>query len=258
MSTVAQRPDGERLPWLEPFAEPRGRRARRRGLIAAAGGAAALIAALSAGYWLGERRLLEPAPRAVSPDKGGDIAIAPVAPLPARPEPPLPATREAAVPRAPAVSEPIAKPDPAPAASPRPAARKRPPKIRREAPGRRAYEAVRAEQEARSQQQPVVSAQPAPVPVARVWPRLPSPGPPGQVIQLGAFSHPDRAYNAYRARLARYPALRAMPRVIVPIAPDSADGRMLYVLRLGTRSRNQSKSLCRSLKRRGDHCIVIG
>jgi hypothetical protein len=44
----------------------------------------------------------------------------------------------------------------------------------------------------------------------------------------------------------------------VPIVPSSAGGRMLYVLRLGTTSRNQSKSLCRSLKRRGEHCIVIG
>lgn len=257
MSSVAQRADSERLPWLEPFAERRARPGRRRGLLAAVGGGAALLAALAAGYWLGERRVLDPEPRSAPQARGTDVAIAPIVPAtpaPTRPEPPLPAVRDPAAPPAPAVTPPVAKADPEPDAKPRLAARKRP-KLRREAPSRRSYEAVRARQEARAAP---LAATAAPRPTLRVWPRLPSPGPPGQVIQLGAFSHPDRAYNAYRARLARYPALRSMPRVIVPIAPSSADGRMLYVLRLGTRSRNQSKSLCRSLKRRGDHCIVIG
>jgi hypothetical protein len=255
MSTVAQRADSERLPWLEPFAERRARPVRRRGLFAALGGGAALVAALAAGYWLGERRVLDPQPVSAPEVRGGDTAIVPVTPAPTRPEPPLPAAREPAVPPAPTIAPPVAKAEPAPVAKPRPAARTRPPKIRREAPTRSSYENVRARQESRAEP-PAVTV--APAPTARVWPRLPSPGPPGQVIQLGAFSHPDRAYSAYRARLARYPALRSMPRVIVPIAPESADGRMLYVLRLGTLSRNQSKSLCRSLKRRGDHCIVIG
>ena len=258
MSTVAQRADSERLPWLEPFAERRARPVRRRGLFAALGGGAALVAALAAGYWLGERRVLDPEPRPAPQASGGDVAIAPIVPVtpaPTRPEPPLSAAREPAMPPPAAIAPPAAKAEPAPVAKPRPAARKRPPKIRRESPTRSSYETVRARQEKRAEP-PAVTV--APAPTARVWPRLPSPGPPGQVIQLGAFSHPDRAYSAYRARLARYPALRSMPRVIVPIAPSSADGRMLYVLRLGTRSRNQSKSLCRSLKRRGDHCIVIG
>ena len=258
MSSVAQRADSERLPWLEPFAERRTRSTRRRRLLAALGGGAAIVAALAAGYWLGERRVLDPEPRSAPQARGGNVAIAPLAPVtpaPARPEPPLPAAREPAVPQAQAVTPPAAKAEPAATPAPRPAARKRQPKLRREAPSRRSYENVRARQEARAEA-PTITA--ATRPTARVWPRLPSPGPPGQVIQLGAFSHPDRAYSAYRARLARYPALRSMPRVIVPIAPQSADGRMLYVLRLGTRSRNQSKSLCRTLKRHGDHCIVIG
>ena len=86
---------------------------------------------------------------------------------------------------------------------------------------------------------------------------MPSPGPAGQVIQLGAFSTPTRASNAYSTRIARYPLLARMPRVIVPVV-TKPDGRVLYVLRLGTTSRQQSKTVCRNLRASGDHCLVIG
>jgi hypothetical protein len=107
----------------------------------------------------------------------------------------------------------------------------------------------------RSAQEPKAAA--APKPVSRPWPKMPSPGPAGQVIQLGAFSTPTRASNAYYARIARYKALGSMPRVIVPVV-TKPDGRVLYVLRLGTTSRQQSKTVCRNLRRSGDHCLVIG
>ena len=107
----------------------------------------------------------------------------------------------------------------------------------------------------RSAQEPKAAA--APKPVSRPWPKMPSPGPAGQVIQLGAFTTPTRASNAYYARIARYKALGSMPRVIVPVA-TKPDGRVLYVLRLGTTSREQSKMVCRNLRRSGDHCLVIG
>jgi hypothetical protein len=86
---------------------------------------------------------------------------------------------------------------------------------------------------------------------------MPSPGPAGQVIQLGAFTTPARASNAYQQRVARYPALGRMPRVVVPVITKPG-GRILYVLRLGTTSRQQSKTVCRNLQRSGDHCLVIG
>ena len=93
--------------------------------------------------------------------------------------------------------------------------------------------------------------------LSRPWPKMPSPGPAGQVIQLGAFSTATRASNAYSTRIARYPLLARMPRVIVPVV-TKPDGRVLYVLRLGTTSRQQSKTVCRNLRASGDHCLVIG
>ena len=48
-----------------------------------------------------------------------------------------------------------------------------------------------------------------------------------------------------------------MPQVVVPIITQPR-GEILYVLRLGTRSREQSKVVCGNLKRSGDHCLVIG
>ena len=86
---------------------------------------------------------------------------------------------------------------------------------------------------------------------------MPSPGPAGQVIQLGAFRTPTGASNAYASRIARYPTLARMPRVIVPVV-TKPDGRVLYVLRLGTTSRQESRTVCRNLRRSGDHCLVIG
>lgn len=270
VSTMARSGDNERLPWLEPYRERRARpAARRQGrLLAALGGGLALIAALAGGYWLGERRVFDrPAPSSsASNGAPGNIAIVPVAPPPSAAEPPLPAVREPIQPPAPTVAVPAARSDPSAAVAPpkrKATGKRRPPVSRRAQPARDSFDAVRARQEG-SATVPASARSPAfafPVqsrPAPRVWPRLPSPGPAGRVIQLGAFSHPDRAYSAYRARLASYPGLHSMPRVIVPIAPQSAGGKIYYVLRLGTNSRNQSKSVCRSIKRRGDHCIVIG
>ena len=86
---------------------------------------------------------------------------------------------------------------------------------------------------------------------------MPSPGPAGQVIQLGAFRNPARANAALRRRLARYPSLGQMPRVVVPVITRPR-GQVLYVLRLGTTSRQQSAIVCKNLRASGDHCLVIG
>ena len=80
------------------------------------------------------------------------------------------------------------------------------------------------------------------------------PGPPGQVIQLGAF---QKIATANRAYVARYPLLRSMPRVIVPIT-TTPSGRTLYALRVGTASRQQSGIVCRNLRASGEQCLVIG
>jgi hypothetical protein len=244
--------DEDRLPWLEPYRDTRkpGAPLPRRGYgkPLGLGLVAALVLAVGAGgYWLGQRSDM-PAPTPPS------ATIALPAPKPALKPAPV------QVAEAPPVEPPpvVEQAPPAPAKVSRPAAtrkksaarkRVRPRKIRSAGIETEQLNAVRAAQE-----------RPAPKPrqpVSRPWPKMPSPGPAGQVIQLGAFSTPSRASRAYQARIARYPLLGRMPRVIVPVATRPT-GRVLYVLRLGTTSRQQSKTVCRNLRRSGDHCLVIG
>jgi hypothetical protein len=235
--------DGDRLPWLEPYREIKapGKPLPRRGYlrpIAVGAAMGLLIAVGGAGYWLGQRG---DQPQSSVQQPSATVALPPPKPAPVK------------VPEAPPAMEPVIE-DPAPASpaeadKPAPAkkiAKRKPPprkKIRSAGIERRRLNAVRAAQDRR------VSARP--------WPKMPSPGPPGRVIQLGAFSTPVRAHSAYSARIARYPTLATMPRVVVPVV-TKPDGRVLYVLRLGTASRQQSKTVCRNLRASGDHCLVIG
>ena len=237
--------DEERLPWLEPYRETMAQKARvaRRshgGLVAVVTGLAVLFAA-GGGYWLGQRMPATPPP--------SDIALAPVTPTPVQPAAPAVPARIAEAP-APAKAEtaPVAKKVVAASTRkpPRRAVRQR--KIRNAGLESARIREVRAAQERASA--------PRPVAAARAWPRMPSPGPAGQVIQLGAFKNPARANAAYRSRLARYPMLGSMPRVVVPVATKPR-GQILYVLRLGTTSRQQSRIVCRNLRASGDHCLVI-
>jgi hypothetical protein len=193
-----------------------------------------ISAALAGGYWIGQRD-----------GAGGPVAEAPAAstPLPvalatpAAPQPAVAPTHTAAS----AAS--VAAPTRRIASKP----------VRKKSVQRRAkihsagVETAAIDKVKEQQGEPVAP---------RVWPKLPSPGPAGQVIQLGAYSHPDVAYAAYRRRIARYPGLGRMPRVIVPVVRPGGD--FLYVLRLGAGSRSQARVVCRNLKRSGDPCVVIG
>ena len=232
--------DGDRLPWLEPYRETMAqkRRVARRshgGLTALVGALVLIIAAAGGGYWLGQRgdptSVRQPsATIALPPAKPAPVEIAEAAPPAAQatvePTPIEPAADEA--------SEPA-----------KPAAKRKPPrkKIRTAGVQKSRLNAVRAAQERQARSRP--------------WPKMPSPGPAGQVIQLGAFSTPVRANSAYSSRVSRYPILARMPRVVVPVITKPS-GRVLYVLRLGTTSRDQSKTVCRNLRASGDHCLVIG
>ncbi len=240
--------DSERLPWLEPFSEPAAKLAaarakpvrpapqpRSRTALWLVAVIALLVAAGGGGYWLGQRgERSEPAPVAES---------RPVVSLPQAPPPAAPPVENtiAAAPEIESAPEPIAQPEP-----PKPAVeRAKPPprkaKVRRADTRRTQYDRVVAKQRQ----------------AARTWPKMPSPGPAGQVVQLGAFSNRARAQAAYRERTARYPLLAGMPQVIVPVITRPR-GQVLYVLRLGTRTREQSQIVCRNLRRSGDHCLVIG
>ena len=238
--------DSERLPWLEPYSEPAAKPAAVRpkrppapkagpnGALWGIGALALLAAAAGGGYWLGQREGARPAAPTAQTSP-----VIPVTPAPA-PEP-LPA------PELEAAAEPEPAPEPAvQSEKPRPAERATP------APRRKAE--VRRADARRPQFDRVVVKQREAV---RTWPKMPSPGPAGQVVQLGAFSNRARAEAAYRERVARYPLLSGMPQVIVPIITRPR-GQVLYVLRLGTRTREQSQIVCRNLQRSGDHCLVIG
>ena len=259
--------DEERLPWLEPYRDaiakrppPRAKRMTRgAGLVV--GGVAAVAAALTAGYYVGQdERTPRPAERISMAE--APVTVAPVAP-PVAPPVTIPPPVAASTPVAPVVQEePSAKPDSSPRAT-----RKNVHTVASN-PDRRAarQRAVRnaAIERARSREMRAERQRAAEIVQVRVvrqsihpWPKMPSPGPAGQVVQLGAFRTEGRALVAYRLRLARYPVLSSMPRVVVPVITKSR-GQVLYVLRLGTSSRQQSSIVCRNLRTSGDHCIVIG
>lgn len=233
--------DEDRLPWLEPYRESKapGRPLPRRGHgrpLALGAGLGLLLAVGAGGYWLGQRNdaPVQPRPSAtitLPPAKPAPVQVAEAPPAPeptvAEPAPPAPAKVE--------------RPKPAKKASSRRASPRK--KIRSAGIQKSRYNAVRAAQERRT--------------ASRPWPKMPSPGPAGQVIQLGAFTTAARANNAYSLRVARYPALARMPKVVVPVI-TKPDRRVLYVLRLGTTSRQHSKTVCRNLRASGDHCLVIG
>ena len=243
---TGQDADSERLPWLEPYRQPieaqRRKAARSHGpLLAYAFGLLLLSAVGIGGYWLGQRGSVANQPR---PEVQVAQRNPPPEPFPkiatAGTEAASPATEPEAAPPASAAeaSKPSAKAHAPVRKAHRPAAKK---KIRHANTKRTQYDRVLAKQRE----------------AAKTWPKMPSPGPAGQVIQLGAFSNRTRAQNAYRQRLARYPVLSGMPQVIVPVITQPR-GDVLYVLRLGTQSREQSNVVCRNLRTSGDHCLVIG
>ena len=271
MAKAAPIVDEERLPWLEPYRDGPAAKApppppapKSRGTGFAIGVVAAIAAAMGGGYYLGQRDRAD----AVEPAGPTLIAEAPVTPPPApigteapADSPPAEAPAapdDAVVELRPAVPAPVAETRPAAKSAARPnrtAARQR--ALRNLANERaRLRERRFAKEQARAAAVAAATARRASTDMRR-WPKMPSPGPAGQVVQLGAFRTEGRALAVYRSRLARYPVLGSMPRVVVPVITKPR-GQVLYVLRLGTASRQQSRVICRNLKASGDHCIVIG
>jgi len=246
----ASRPaDEDRLPWLEPYRETiaQKKRVARRShgpLVALVTALILLPVGIGIGIWWGQQ---SEAPN--RPQSTATVALPPARPAPVKVAEAPPAAAEPVV--AEAAPEPAKVTKPAPARKKAARQRTRPKKIRNAGVEAAQLNAVREAQERKA------APAPPPKPVAPSWPKMPSPGPAGQVIQLGAFTTINRASSAYQARVARYPILARMPRVIVPVATKPGN-RVLYVLRLGTTSRQQSKTVCRNLRRSGDHCLVIG
>ena len=91
-----------------------------------------------------------------------------------------------------------------------------------------------------------------------VAPDAPAPvqsGGSGSVIQLGAFSSAAKAEGAWNALTARFPAIGAMGKIIVPVKSGTAT---LYRLRAGAASPADAKQACASLRVAGESCVVIG
>ena len=243
----ASRPaDEDRLPWLEPYRDAKkpGRPLPRRGYgkpLVYGMGIGLLVAVGAGGYWLGQQDEMK-AP--ATPSATVALPAPKPAPVQIAQAPPVEPAAEQAAPAPAKVTKPKASRKKSPARK-----RKRVRKIHSAGVETEQLNSVRAAQERQ--------APPPPRPVSRPWPKMPSPGPAGQVIQLGAFTTPGRANAAYYQRISRYKLLAGMPKVVVPVI-TKPDRRVLYVLRLGTTSRQQSKYVCRNMRRSGDHCLVIG
>lgn len=242
--------DADRLPWLEPYRDAAKKRVpsaaskssqprRRRGFIVAV--FVSLLIAVGGGFWLGQLHVgsVRREPALVDQRKFEPIEVA----------------------QAPRISAPLVVEQETEENGPNTAVKARSSKksqVKKSAPGLIHRGLERREKLKRrpleGEQLAKVLGKHSEVPV---WPKMPSPGPAGQVIQLGAFSSPSRAESVYQARAGRYPILATMPKVVVPVMTKPG-GEILYVLRLGTQSREQSTIVCSNLRDSGDHCLVIG
>ena len=102
------------------------------------------------------------------------------------------------------------------------------------------------------------TAAPAPQPPARPAPApqqpqrpAPAPAPSGPTIQLGAFSTPAAANNAWRALAGRFRYLAPLTHSVVPV---QAGGRTLHRLRA---SGPDSANVCRRLQAAGEACTIV-
>ena len=86
-----------------------------------------------------------------------------------------------------------------------------------------------------------VPPKPAPAPV-------PS-GPPGSVVQLGAFANQAQAERGWKALSDRFPSVAAMNKLIVPFSGGIR-------LRASAASPAEAKQVCATLKAAGENCFV--
>lgn len=93
-------------------------------------------------------------------------------------------------------------------------------------------------------------------PVASTPPEAaPAPAPSGTIIQLGAFSSGAKAEAAWKALSARFSALGAMTKIVIPVKGGATS---LYRLRASAGSTGDAKAMCQTLRVAGESCVVIG
>jgi sporulation related protein len=93
---------------------------------------------------------------------------------------------------------------------------------------------------------------PAEAKAAPAAPPKPEPaaaGGAGSVVQLGAFANQAQAERAWTALAARFPAIAAMSKMIVPFSGGIR-------LRAGAASPADAKQACQTLKAAGENCFV--
>ena len=91
-------------------------------------------------------------------------------------------------------------------------------------------------------------------PAKAVTPDQPAPAPKatggtGSVVQLGAFANRAQAERAWTALSARFPAVAAMNKMVVPFPGGIR-------LRAGASSASDAKQACDTLKAAGENCFV--
>jgi hypothetical protein len=99
-------------------------------------------------------------------------------------------------------------------------------------------------------------AEPKPVPAAETEApavkEAPEPkpsGPPGSVIQLGAFANQAQAERAWSALSARFASIAAMNKLVIPFSGGIR-------LRAAAASPAEAKQACQALKAAGENCFV--
>jgi hypothetical protein len=103
---------------------------------------------------------------------------------------------------------------------------------------------------------PKAPPQPAPAPApeakapaAKETPESKPAGPPGSVVQLGAFANQAQAERAWTALSARFPSVAALNKMIVPFSGGIR-------LRAGAGSPAEAKQVCQALKAAGENCFI--
>jgi hypothetical protein len=96
--------------------------------------------------------------------------------------------------------------------------------------------------------------QPAPATESKATPAKemtePKPaGPPGSVVQLGAFANQAQAERAWTALSTRFPSVAALSKMIVPFSGGIR-------LRAGAASSADAKQVCQTLRAAGENCFV--
>lgn len=239
--------DGNRLPWLEPYRAPVGKKSNRRAGTAAAIGAVGLAAIVTL--------LMRDAPLFPGADEIVPQASV-VLPAPAEMQPPimLPPLEE----HEQAAGIPVTKATATPRRA-KVAARRRIKAV----PTRAAYRTVVKDQAGQSPAIEVVASEaaiaiaslPAPILVEPVRPVV---NPKAQVVrgktvQLGVFTTARQAELAWQSAVRDYTYLVTMQKSIEPISIRS---KRFYRLQLGTPSKQYARQLCSNLKTIGRACTV--